>query len=106
MLIGRWRTCPIDPRRDHRRRCFPPTGAVALAGNADATVDFLAPFANGSPITSYTVTAEPGGATVTGTSSPITVTDLVNGTAYTFSVTATNALGTSLPSAPSSAVTR
>ena len=83
----------------------PPTGAVALAGNADATVDFLAPFANGSPVTSYTVTAEPGGATGSGTSSPIAVAGLANGTAYTFTVTATNALGTSLPSAPSSAVT-
>ncbi len=83
----------------------PPTGAVALAGNGDATVGFLAPFADGSPITTYTVTAEPGGATATGTSSPITVAGLVNGTAYTFTVTATNALGASLPSAPSSAVT-
>jgi hypothetical protein len=83
----------------------PPTGAVALAGNGEATIGFLAPPANGSPISGYTVTAQPGGQTVSGTGSPLTVTGLSNGTSYTFTVTATNAIGTSLPSAPSGAVT-
>ena len=59
----------------------------------------------GSPITSYTVTSSPGGKTATGASSPITVTGLTNGTAYTFTVTATNALGTGPASSPSNSVT-
>lgn len=61
----------------------------------------------GSPITSYTVTASPGGKTVTvlGATTSATVTGLLNGTAYNFTVTATNAAGTSPSSTPSTAVT-
>ena len=75
-----------------------PPGAPALgttwAGNAQATQAFTAPGDSGGlPITSYTVTANPGGLTATGTSSPLTVTGLTNGTYYTFTVVATNALG-------------
>jgi hypothetical protein len=69
-------------------------------------VAFTAPASNGgSAITGYTVTSSPGGITATGTSSPIVVTGLTNGTAYTFTVTATNAIGTSAASAASNSVT-
>ena len=75
-----------------------PTVGTATAGNAQATVTFTAPASNGgSPITGYTVTSAPGGLTGTGTTSPITVTGLTNGTAYTFTVKATNAIGTGRP---------
>jgi hypothetical protein len=82
-----------------------PTGVSAAAGVASAAVSFVAPNANGSPITGYTVTSNPGNLAATGTSSPITVASLTNGTAYTFTVTATNAIGTSVASAPSNSVT-
>ncbi|MGO9205291.1 MAG: fibronectin type III domain-containing protein, partial [Candidatus Limnocylindrales bacterium] len=83
-----------------------PTGVAATAGNAQATVTFTPPTSNGgSPITSYTVTSAPGSKTATGTGSPITVTGLTNGTAYTFTVYATNAVGNGLPSAASNSVT-
>ena len=85
-----------------------PTIGTAVAGNAQATVPFTAPSSNGgSDITSYTATSSPGG--ITGTisqsgSGDITVTGLTNGTSYTFTVTATNAIGTSLASAASNSV--
>jgi len=82
-----------------------PTAVTAVAGNAQAQVSFTAPAANGSPITSYTVTSNPGGLTATGTASPIQITGLTNGTAYTFTVTATNAVGTGPASTPSIAAT-
>lgn len=83
-----------------------PTIGTALAGNTQATVSFAAPANNGgSAITGYTVTSTPGNVTASGTASAIVVTGLTNGTAYTFTVTATNSAGTSLPSAASNAVT-
>jgi trimeric autotransporter adhesin len=83
-----------------------PTIGTATAANAAATISFTAPTSNGgSAITSYTVTSSPGGISATGNSSPITVTGLTNGTAYTFTVIATNANGTSPTSAPSNSVT-
>jgi uncharacterized protein (TIGR02145 family) len=84
----------------------PPTSVTASAGNASSSVAFVAPTNNGgSAITGYTVTSSPGGITATGPTSPINVTGLTNGTAYTFRVIATNAIGNSSPSTASSAVT-
>ena len=83
-----------------------PTSVSALGSNNSAVVTFTAPGNNGgSDITRYTVTASPGGATATGATSPLVVGGLINGTAYTFTVTATNAIGTGAASAPSAAVT-
>jgi hypothetical protein len=81
---------------------------TATAGDASATVSWTAPSDEGSAITGYTVTASPGGATCTtvdGSTTTCTVTGLTNGTAYTFTVTATNADGTGTPASPSAAVT-
>jgi len=83
-----------------------PTGVSAIAENASASVAFTTPASNGgSPITGYTVTSSPGGITATGATSPITVTGLTNGTAYTFTVVAINAVGNSVASTASTAVT-
>jgi hypothetical protein len=83
-----------------------PTSVTAVAGNGQATITFTAPAnAGGAPILSYTVTSDVGGFTVTAGSSPITVTGLTNGQAYTFTVTATNAVGTSTPSATTNSAT-
>ena len=83
-----------------------PTIGTATAGDGQATVTFTAPANNGgAAITSYTVTSTPGGFTMSDTASPITVTGLTNGTAYTFTVTATNSVGTGAASAASNSVT-
>jgi hypothetical protein len=68
-------------------------------------VSWTAPADNDSPIGSYLVTSTPDGKTCT-TSDALscTVSDLTNGTTYTFTVTATNAVGTGPASDPSAGV--
>ena len=83
-----------------------PTAVNATAGNAQATIHFTPPTNNGgTAITGYTVTSAPGGKKATGKASPLIVTGLTNGTAYTFTVTATNAVGSSVKSTASNSVT-
>ena len=85
-----------------------PTNVTAVAGDGQAAVGWSAPASDGgSAITQYTVTSNPGGLTavVNGSTLSATVTGLTNDTAYTFTVTATNAVGTGDPSAASNVVT-
>ncbi len=83
-----------------------PVMGSATAGNGQATVTFSAPASDGgSPITSYTVISSPGGIAASGSGSPIPVPGLANGTTYTFTVYATNSIGSGPASAPSNAVT-
>jgi hypothetical protein len=83
-----------------------PTGASAVNGDALAIISFTAPTDTGGlPITSYIVTSSPSNITATGSTSPITITGLTNGTTYTFTVTATNAAGASVPSSTTNSVT-
>jgi hypothetical protein len=79
-------------------------GTGRAYNNGAATVSFTLP-ANSPAATSYTVTSAPGGFTATGAASPLVVQGLLSNTAYTFTVTASNASGTSIASAPSSSVT-
>lgn len=80
-----------------------PTGVTATATDGGAVVRWQAPAAG--PVTSYTVTASPGGASadVVGTTTAV-VGNLANGTAYTFTVKANNVAGTGPASSPSAAV--
>lgn len=82
-----------------------PTSVSGTSGDTRATVSWTAGSSGGSPITGYTVTASPGGATCSTASTSCTIGSLTNNTAYTFTVRATNALGTSSASSASSPVT-
>jgi hypothetical protein len=89
-----------------------PTNVIATAGDTQATVSWTAPSNSGSPITNYTITPYIGTTAQTPTTltgSPpatiATVGGLTDGTTYTFTVAATNAVGTGAASSPSNAVT-
>jgi hypothetical protein len=102
--------CDADGRRCASGSCVaaapsPPLGVSAVAGDGKATVSFFAPAqSGGSPVTLYQVESIPAGGSTSGAASPLVVAGLTNGVAYTFVVRASNAVATSPPSAPSSAV--
>ncbi len=82
-----------------------PTNVTAVAGDGRATVTFTPPTDDGgNPITGYEVTAAPGNVVVYGSSSPIVITGLSNGTSYTFTVKAITAAGKSSSSVESNSV--
>jgi hypothetical protein len=70
-----------------------PINPTAVPGNGSVAVSWTPP---SGTVTSYNVTASPGGRTCStnGVTTHCTVTGLTNGTPYRFTVTATNAAGT------------
>jgi Domain of unknown function (DUF4082)/Fibronectin type III domain/Bacterial Ig domain len=88
-----------------------PTGLTAIPATGQALLSWTAPVSNGgSAITGYTITPYIGSTAqtpvqVSSSVTSATITGLVNGTAYTFTVAAKNSVGTSAASSHSSAVT-
>ncbi len=89
----------------------PPTNVSAMPANSSATVSWTAPADGGRSITSYTITATPGDQTaaktmtVAGNLTSTSFSGLTNGTSYTFTVAATNGVGTGHSSTPSAPIT-
>ncbi|HEY9288220.1 MAG TPA: peptidoglycan DD-metalloendopeptidase family protein [Candidatus Dormibacteraeota bacterium] len=87
---------------------WPPLNAAAAPGNSGASVWWATPsYDGGTPLTGYTVTASPGGASVSVSAAAHSafVPGLSATTSYTFAVTAVNVNGNSAPSNVTSAVT-
>jgi hypothetical protein len=102
VLLGELLVADTQPRLPS----YPLLSGVSHGTANQLTADFDPPASYGTaPVTFYTVTAtpiDPGlqTKTVSGNSSPLTVTGLANQGTYTVTVTATNPYGTSPPSAP------
>ena len=84
-----------------------PTAALVTDGTGNITVSWTAATSGGAgTTTSYVVTSSPGGITsASTTSTSTTMTGLTNGTAYTFTVVASNANGSAAASSASNSVT-
>jgi hypothetical protein len=90
-----------------------PTIGTATTGDASASVPFTDPSYLGKPSTNniYVALSSPGSVTASSATSPISVTGLTNGTAYTFTVTArtrnadNSVIATSAASSASNSVT-
>jgi len=85
----------------------PTIGTATSASGTSVSVAFTAPSCTGGgAISSYSAYCTTTGTNITtGASSPLVVTGLTTGTAYTFKVSATNAYGPSYPSAASNSAT-
>jgi len=81
-----------------------PTIESVQAGNASALIAWR-PASDGGAASSYTVRSNPDSKTCSTSGLSCIITGLSNGTSYTFTVSATNVMGTSTPSQPSSPVT-
>jgi Tol biopolymer transport system component len=83
-----------------------PSGVIAAAGDGTASVSWVAPDNGGELIESYTISVSDGASlVVSGTKHTATISNLDNGTAYTFAVSATNSVGTGPTSTQSNEVT-
>ena len=83
-----------------------PSGVSGTAGDERVTVSWVAPASNNdAPVTSYSVSGNPSGSCSTAGALSCVVTGLTNGQPYTFTVRASNVIGTSPASSPSIAVT-
>ena len=86
-----------------------PTAVAGIALDRQVNLSWTAPDNGGSPITGYRVTPYLGGAaqtpiTFSSTGTTQSVTGLTNGTPYTFTVAAINAIGTGSASIPSNTI--
>ena len=81
-----------------------PSFTTVTPGDRSVTLAWSVPADNYSAITGYQVTGSPSGGCAFTTATTCTVTGLTNGTSYTFTVKASNGVGTGAASSPSAPV--
>lgn len=81
-----------------------PAFTTVTPGDRSVTLAWSVPADNYSAITGYQVTGSPSGGCAFTTATTCTVSGLTNGTSYTFTVKASNAVGTGAASSPSAPV--
>lgn len=108
MAISRFRTSDLSTGVDKYSSMdggLPTRMAAPTATDGGTGTTVSVAFTTQTGATSYTVLSTPGSFTATGSSSPVVVSGLSSGTAYTFQVSATNSQGTGPYSAASNSVT-
>jgi Domain of unknown function (DUF4082)/Fibronectin type III domain len=105
-------SAPSNPVTPNGTPPSAPSNVAALPASSQALVSWTAPSSNGgSPVSGYTITPYIGSTAQTpvqvnnGSATSATVTGLTDGTAYTFTVAASNSLGTGPASTASAATT-
>ena len=82
----------------------PTAVSATISESTTATISWIAPAANGTPITSYKVTDSVSGKTVTSRATLVDFPGLEPGKSHSFTVVATNRVGDSKPSGASPAI--
>ena len=77
----------------------PPSNVQVTRGDKQCVISFTPPINTGGSVLSYKITSSSTSSliNVSGTSSPITITGLTNGTSYVFNIVSTNLSGDSSP---------
>ena len=105
---GGYTSAPIRTKKTPSTIPNAPTNVVATSSDSSATVGWTPSFDGGAFVSLYTVTAysvqDATPRVVTSTTLSAAFTGLVNGAYYTFTVTATNLVGTGAASAPSNRI--
>lgn len=82
----------------------PTAVSATISESTTATISWIAPAANGTPVTSYKVTDSVSGKTVTSRATLVDFPGLEPGKSHSFTVVATNRVGDSKPSGASPAI--
>lgn len=100
-----WQVCSAVPGSPNIGTATSAVGSTKTYAQGGSVSVAFTPASNGGLPTTYVATSSPGALYATGSESPIIVTGLTAGTAYTFTVAATNGFGNSLSSAISNSQT-
>jgi titin len=105
--VGASNGSPFSPGRPAKQVPSTPSGVLVSGGNSSANVSFILGDDGGDPLTNIEYSIDGGTSWVTPspavTSSPLAITGLTNGTAYSVSIRPVNGVGAAVATSPLSA---